>query len=572
MGDNGVELSSIRQSSAVSSADIVTSRNPTQLQDQDAHPFELQHAVNTSQKSSEPGIERGKIQIFAIMLALCLSLFIAALDQTIISTSLPTISARLHSASGYTWVGGAYLLASAAAAPMWAKLSDIWGRKPILLSAVVWFCLSSIICAAAINMEMLIAGRALQGIAGGGLMQLVMIVVSDLFSVRHRSLYMGILEFMWTISGGLGPILGGVFSEYSSWRWCFWINLPICGLAFILLFFYLDVHNPQTKVADGLKAIDWLGSLSILGFTLMVLMGLSFGGATFAWNSPQVVCLIVIGSLLSVVFLYGEKHVAKYPLMPLRILKNRSNMAVSLVTLFHGAVFIACEYWLPLYFQSAKQASPMRSGLLVLPLVLAEGLFSGISGWLIHRTGKYVEQIWIGAILLTLGTGLFIRLNPSSPLVELVLFQLIGGAGSAILFAPPLIALQSMVAQDDTASATAMLGFIRTIAMSISIVVGGVVFQNSMANERKALQRAGLMDELVEQLTGSSAAASTEIIKTISDPSKVRTVANAFSSSLRNMWIMYACMAGIALVASAFVVNQPLSEEHTETRTGLKED
>lgn len=214
----------------------------------------------------------------------------------------------------------------------------------------------------------------------------------------------------------------------------------------------------------------------------------------------------------------------------------------------------------------------MRSGLMVLPLVLAEGVFSGISGWLIHRTGKYAEQIWIGTVLLTLGTGLFIRLNPTSPLVELIIFQIIGGAGSAILFAPPLIALQAMVAQDDTASATAMLGFIRTIAMSISIVVGGVVFQNSMAGERSRLKAAGLMDEIVEELTGASAAASTEVIKTLKDPSKIRTVAGAFSSSLQNMWIMYTCMAGVAVLASAFIVNRPLSEEHTETRTGLKEE
>ncbi|KAE8138937.1 major facilitator superfamily domain-containing protein [Aspergillus pseudotamarii] len=562
MTDDGIELSPTRQRSL----DITMMGNSTQGYDNN---ISIQRAVSSSE---EPGEERGKVQVFAIMVALCLSLFIAALDQTIVSTSLPTISSRLHSASGYTWVGGAYLLASAAAAPIWAKLSDIWGRKPILLVAVLWFLLSSIVCAAAVNMKMLIAGRALQGIAGGGLLQLVMIVVSDLFSVRSRSLYMGILEFMWTISGGLGPILGGVFSEYLSWRWNFWINLPICGLAFILLFFYLDVHNPKTKVTDGLKAIDWLGSLSIIGFTLMVLLGLNFGGEAFAWNSPQVICLIVFGSLFSIIFFYGEKYVAKYPLMPLKILKHRSNIAVSLVTLFHGAVFIACEYWLPLYFQSAKQASPMRSGLMVLPLVLAEGVFSGISGWLIHRTGKYAEQIWIGTVLLTLGTGLFIRLNPTSPLVELIIFQVIGGAGSAILFAPPLIALQAMVAQDETASATAMLGFIRTIAMSVSIVVGGVVFQNSMAGERSRLKAAGLMDEIVEELTGASAAASTEVIKTLRDPSKIRTVAGAFSSSLQNMWIMYTCMAGVAVLASVFIVNRPLSEEHTETRTGLKEE
>ncbi|GAB1201099.1 hypothetical protein APSETT444_010486 [Aspergillus pseudonomiae] len=548
MADSGIELSATRQRSA----DITTMGSPAQSSDNNTA---AQRDVGSLE---EPEIERGKIQVFAIMVALCLSLFIAALDQTIVSTSLPTIASRLHSASGYTWVGGAYLLASAAAAPIWAKLSDIWGRKPILLVAVLWFLLSSIVCAAAVNMKMLIAGRALQGIAGGGLLQLVMIVVSDLFSVRSRSLYMGILEFMWTISGGLGPILGGVFSEYVSWRWNFWINLPICGLAFILLFFYLDVHNPKTKVTDGLKAIDWLGSLSIIGFTLMVLLGLNFGGETFAWNSPQVICLIVFGSLFSIIFFCGEKYVAKYPLMPLKILKHRSNIAVSLVTLFHGA--------------SAKQASPMRSGLMVLPLVVAEGLFSGISGWLIHRTGRYAEQIWIGTVLLTLGTGLFIRLNPASPLVELIIFQVIGGAGSAILFAPPLIALQAMVAQDDTASATAMLGFIRTIAMSVSIVVGGVVFQNSMAGERSRLKSAGLMDEIVEELTGASAAASTEVIKTLNDPSKIRTVASAFSSSLQNMWIMYTCMAGVAVLASAFIVNQPLSEEHTETRTGLKEE
>ncbi|THC97056.1 hypothetical protein EYZ11_003499 [Aspergillus tanneri] len=506
------------------------------------------------------------------MVALCLSTFIAALDQTIVSTALPTISSRLHSASGYTWVGGAYLLANAAAAPIWAKLSDIWGRKPILLIVVLWFLCSSIICAAAVNMKMLIAGRALQGIAGGGLLQLAMIVVSDLFSVRERGLYMGILGFMWTISGGLGPILGGVFAEYVSWRWNFWINLPICGLNFGLLFLYLDVHNPRTKAIDGLKAIDWVGSFSILGLTLMLLLGLNFGGETFAWDSPQVICLIVFGSLFSIVFVYGEKYFAKYPLMPLRLFQHRSNVAVSLVTFFHGFVFIGCEYYLPLYFQSAKQAGPMRSGLMVLPLVVAEGLFSALSGWLIHRTGKYLEQIWIGAILLTLGTGLFTRLVATSSLVELIIFQIIAGAGSAILFEPPLIALHSVAAQEDTASGTAMVGFIKNIAMSTSIVVGGVVFGNSMTEEKGRLQRAGLKDDEVERLTGVSAAASTEMIKTIADPAKVRTIAEAFASSLRNIWIMYACVAGLAMIASVFIVKQTLSEEHTETRTGLKEE
>lgn len=214
----------------------------------------------------------------------------------------------------------------------------------------------------------------------------------------------------------------------------------------------------------------------------------------------------------------------------------------------------------------------MQSGLLVLPLVIAEGLFSGASGWLIHRTGRYVEQIWTGTLLLTIGTGLFIQLGSESTLAEIIIFQIISGAGSAMLFEPPLIALQSLIAQEDTASGTAMLGFIRTMAMSVSIVVGGVIFQNSMRGKRDLLQHAGLMETQVDQLTGPSASASTEIIRNISDPDQVRAVADAFSSSFRTIWITYTCVAGVAVIASAFVIKQPLSDEHTETRTGLKEE
>lgn len=187
----------------------------------------------------------------------------------------------MHSAYGYVWIGGAYLLASAVSGPIWSKLSDIWGRKIILLAAVALFFVSSILCANAVNMTMLIVGRSLQGTAGGGLFQLVMIVISDLFSMRERSLYMGLSEVMWAVAGSAGPILGGSFTEKLSWRWCFWINLPITGVTFLLLLLFLDVHNPRTSVRAGLKAVDWAGSISLLAFALLFLLGLQFGGAAF---------------------------------------------------------------------------------------------------------------------------------------------------------------------------------------------------------------------------------------------------------------------------------------------------
>ncbi|KAJ5755611.1 Efflux pump dotC [Penicillium manginii] len=516
-----------------------------------------------------PATGRAKLRIVAIMTALSLSMFVAALDQTIVATAIPTIAAKLHSASGYTWIGGAYLLANAAGACIWAKLSDIWGRKLILLIAVAWFFVSSIICAVAVNMQMLIAGRALQGVAGGGLLQLVTIVISDLFSVRHRSLYLGLMECMWALAGGIGPLMGGAFSEYVTWRWNFWINLPVSGFAFVLLFFFLDVHNPKTNMIDGIKAIDWFGSLSVLGLTLMLLLGLDFGGVTFAWSSSQVICLIVFGSLCSLLFIYSEKRLAKYPIMPLGIFSRPSNVAALAVAFAHGFVFIAGEYYIPLYLQSVKEASPMRSGVLTLPVVLAEAFSGMITGAIIHRTGRYLELVWIGLALMTIGTGLYISLDVDSSLGEIVGFQFLSGFGAGFLFQTPIIAIQAMVTQDETASATATLGFIRNMATATSIVIGGVVFQNSMGQRKSSLLATGMSESLAEQMTGDSAAASVEIIKTIENAAQLLAVKEAFAWSMRNMWILYTCMSGVGVFCSIFILKTHLNKEHVETVTGL---
>ncbi|MCJ1247364.1 hypothetical protein MMC30_004578 [Trapelia coarctata] len=524
----------------------------------------------------EPAKSRSRLRLFAALAALFilisykLSLFIAALDQTIVATAIPTIASDLHSASGYTWIGAAYLLANAAAGPIWAKLSDIWGRKPILLTAVAMFFASSIVCALSVNMAMLIVGRALQGTAGGGLIQLVNITISDLFSMRSRSLYLGLLEFMWALAGGVGPILGGAFSQYASWRWNFWINLPISGTTFILLAVFLDVHNPRTRVVEGLRAIDWLGSFSILGLTLMLLLGLNFGGVTFPWDSPKVICLIVFGALMSIFFIFSELRVARHPLMPLSLFHHPSNVASLLVCFMHGFVFIGAEYYLPLYFQSVKQTSPLHSGLLILPITVTEALLGITTGIIIHRTGRYRELIWVGMTFLTIGNGLYIYFNATSSIAEIVIFELIAGSGAGLLFEPPLIALQALVSQDDTATATATLGFFRSLATSFSIVIGGVVFQNGMQLQIPKLRMAGLSADILQQLSGGDAVANVMVVSTISDPAQQMAVKEAFAFGLRNMWILYTCISAIGLLASGFIAKQALSKEHTETKTGVK--
>lgn len=518
-----------------------------------------------------PGIARSKLKMLAILTALFLSLFIAALDQSIVATAIPTISAQLHSASGYTWIAGAYFLANAAAAPIWSKLSDIWGRKPILLAAVATFFGSSIICARASSMKMLIVGRSLQGTAGGGLIQLVNIVISDLFSMRSRSLYLGLLEFMWCLAGGVGPVLGGAFTQYASWRWCFWINIPVSGITFILLVLFLDVHNPKTEILDGVKAIDWWGSFSILGLTLMLLLGLDFGGVVFPWNSPKVICLIVFGCLMSILFIFSEKRLARYPLMPLSLFRNRSNVASLVLCFVHGFVFIGAEFYMPLFFQSVKEASPIRSGVLILPITVGEALMGITAGIFIHRSGRYLDLVWVGVILLTIGNGLYIHLNAKSSIAEIVGFEIVAGIGAGLLFEPPLIALQALVSQEDTATATATLGFVRCIAESFSVVIGGVVFQNGMQNRAQSLRAAGLSADMTEKLSGGYAAANVPFIKTVSDLHQKLVIKEAFAWSLRNMWILYTCVSACGIVAGAFIAKRALSKDHVETKTGISE-
>ncbi|KAK8063605.1 MFS drug transporter [Apiospora saccharicola] len=512
---------------------------------------------------------RTKLRLYAILSGLYLALFVAALDQTIVSIAIPTITSDLHSAQGYVWIGGAYLLANAATGPIWAKCSDIWGRKPLLLTAVAWFTAASIIAALSRNMTMLIAGRALQGVASGGLIQLVSIVISDLFSMRERSLYHGYVGFVWALAGSSGPLLGGAFTQFD-WRWSFWINLPIGGLTFLLLALFLDVHNPRTRLGDGIKAIDWIGTISILAVAVLLLLGLDFGGAIFPWNSPKVICLIVVGGLMIGFFVFGEHRLARYPIVPLAMFMNGSNNATFLVAFSHSMVLIGIEYYLPFFLQSVLQASPLKSGILMLPLIGTMAIMEILTGVVIHRTGRYQEIIWVGAALMTLGTGLFILFGPDTSVAMVAGLEILAAFGPALMFQGPTLSIQATVSQDETASATACLGFLRNIASALSVVLGGVVFQNSMEARQASLAAAGLDVSVRQALSGSQAAANVGITQTIQDAAQRHVVLEAFAWSMRNMFIMYTCLAGVALVASVFIKHRKLNEEHTETRTGLQ--
>ncbi|PBP18798.1 major facilitator superfamily transporter [Diplocarpon rosae] len=523
-----------------------------------------------AQPTTSPEDTRTKLETTIIVLSLCASVFLAALDITIITTALPTISEYFQSNAGYTWIGSAYMLANAASVPSWGKFSDIWGRKPILLVASAVFFVGSLLAAVSVSIGMLITARAIQGIGGGGLIILVNICITDLFSMRNRGAYYGVIGMVWALACALGPILGGVFTEKVSWRWCFYINLPITGTVFIMLFFFLHLHNPRTPVWDGLKAVDWTGSLTVVGGTLMLLLGLEFGGVTHPWDSATVICLIVFGVLVGGLFILNEWKFARYPVMPLRIFKHRSNIASLGVCFCHGFVFIAGTYYLPLFFQAVLGATPLLSGVYLLPFAMSLSITSGFTGVFIKKTGKYLPAVWFGMSFMLLGFGLYIDFPRHPGWAKIIVYQIVAGIGVGPNFQAPLIALQSMVEPKDIATATATFGFTRNLATSISVVIGGVVFQNEMQNRYPALL-AALGPETASFLSGGSAGTSVGLVSQL--PAAQREIArDAFYQSLRTMWIIYVAFAALGLVFCAFVGSYVLSKEHQTTKTGLAEE
>ncbi|KAH8660569.1 major facilitator superfamily domain-containing protein, partial [Xylariales sp. PMI_506] len=499
-----------------------------------------------------------------------LSLFVGALDVSIVATAAPTISAELSSASGYTWIGASFILANVSTCAIWVKLSDIWGRKIILMVLLVWFAASSVVCATAKSIEMLIAGRALQGAACGGLILLVHVCISDLFSLRQRSLFLGLTEGVWALAGGIGPVLGGVFSSLLTWRWCFWINLPFSGLAACIIFFFLDIKHEHTSLAAGMRAVDWMGILTFLGCSLMLMLGLDFGGDVLPWNSTKVIVLLAVGGSLVFAFIYSEVKLAKYPLIPMNIFNKKRKVATLLLAFFHGFTFMSAEYYIPLYLQSALGASPLQSGLLLLPFIVTTAISGIICGAIIHRTGRYRELIWIGSILLCIGLGLFIMFSPQTTVAQVIGYQIIGGIGSGLLFESPVIAIQSQVGPEDMATATSTINFIRNVAIALSVVVGGSLVQNSMSKQTAAFISAGLPEDLIQQFSEQNALANVLAVKAIPNETWRLVVEDAFCSALRNLWILSAAIAAAGVLTSLFIGQSHLSTEHTETVTGLK--
>ncbi|KAK1658716.1 major facilitator superfamily transporter [Colletotrichum godetiae] len=487
--------------------------------------------------SHEPP-EMSPIRRRAVMCALCLTLLLSALDITIIATALPTIASTLQAtASEYAWVGSAYTLSSTASTPVWAKMSDIFGRKPTIMTAAATFMAGSLIAALAGNIEVLIAGRTVQGLGGGGSLVLVTIVIGDIFKLEDRAKYYGMTGIVYGIASAVGPVLGGVFTQTIGWRWCFFINLPFDGIALVVLFFTLKVETPKEPLVAGLRDLDWIGFLLIIGGTICFLYGLETGaGGIVPWRSALVICLILFGIVILALFVVWEARFAKSPVIPFRIFQQVTNIASFTLACIHSFVFISYDYFLPLYFQVVLGFQPIIAGITLFPLLIPLTVMTMLGGLYTRKTGNYIIPIFFGSALTTLGNGLFISFGLSTQWAKIVVFQMITGFGAGVLFQSPMISIQTHMKQADTAAAMSAFTFLRSLFSSMSIVIGTVLLQHNLGGGELTAEKLG-SEEGSDRTPGTSQ--------------------SSYMSALRVMWAFFTGVSGCMLLAAIFIKPKP---------------
>ncbi|MFJ6616266.1 MFS transporter [Kitasatospora sp. NPDC091335] len=480
--------------------------------------------------------------------ALLLAMLLAALDQTIVSTALPTIVSDLGGLDHLSWVVTAYLLASTAATPLWGKLGDMYGRKRFFQASIVIFLLGSVLCGIAQNMGELIAFRALQGLGGGGLMVLSQAIVGDLVAPRDRGRYQGLFGAVFGVTSVLGPLLGGVFVDHLSWRWVFYINLPIGIVALVVIAAVL--HGTEVRREHR---IDYPGTALIAAVATCLVLMTSLGGTTWAWSSWQIVGLGVLGLVLLLAFVLVERTAVE-PVLPLRLFRSRTFSLVAVISFVIGFAMFGALTYLPTFLQVVQQVSPTMSGIHMLPMVLGMLLTSIGSGQIVARTGRYRAFPIAGTAVTTVGLLLLSRLDEHSSTAEMSLYFLVFGLGLGLVMQVLVLIVQNSVGYEDLGVATAGATFFRSIGASFGVSVFGTIFAS------------GLRSRLADALAGVPLPPGFRPEVITSDPRVIPQlpaavqpgVYHAYAESITRVFLYAVPIAVVAFVLSLFLREQKL--------------
>jgi EmrB/QacA subfamily drug resistance transporter len=495
-----------------------------------------------------PGGGAARRTVMVAMSALLMGLLLAALDQTIVSTALPTIVSDLGGLNHLSWVVTAYLLASTAATPLWGKLGDQYGRKKLFQTAIVIFLIGSALCGLAQSMGELIAFRALQGLGGGGLIVLSMAIVGDIVPPRDRGRYQGLFGAVFGASSVLGPLLGGLFVDNLTWRWVFYINLPIglIALGVIAAVLHIPVHRAK-------HTIDYAGTAAIAGVATCLVLLASLGGTTWAWASAPTALLGALGVALLAVFIAVELKAAE-PVLPLRLFKIRTFTLCSVIGFVIGFAMFGAMTYLPTFLQVVHGVTPTLSGVHMLPMVFGLLIASTASGQIVSRTGHY-KVFPIAGTAITIGGLLFLHtLDEFSGTGTMSAAFFLFGFGLGLVMQVLVLVVQNSVGYEDLGVATSGATFFRSIGASFGVAIFGTIFTNKLSgNLTTALATTPLppgFNPKVLQTDPHTVAALPPVAKA--------AVLHAYSASITDVFLYAVPVAALAFVLAWFLREEPL--------------
>ncbi|KAH7024902.1 major facilitator superfamily domain-containing protein [Microdochium trichocladiopsis] len=508
-------------------------------------------------------------RFWVIFPTLMLVSLLVAVESTVTSTALPFIVHELNAGELYVWFVNAYFLTSAAFLPLFGQLADIFGRRWVFISVVAIFTLGSGIAGGSNTATMLIAGRAVQGIGGGGINLCIELVVSDLVPLRERGNYMALLFAFFALGTAMGPFVGGVLVERSSWRWVFWLNLPLGGVALISLLIFLRVkYDRTTAMSERLKRIDYIGTLILVGAVTSVLIGLSYGGTLYAWSDARIIVPLVLGILgLFVFHAYETASWVKYPTLPEQVFRRRTPAAALLLAFLSFMLLFWAIYFLPVYFQAVLLAGSTQSGVWLLPTVLVEVPLAVVGGALVTKTGRYKPLHLFAFGVMTLGFGLFARFDRWTSTAEWVIVQMLPAFGVGFMMSTNLPAVQADLPEEQVAAATAAFSFMRAYGSIWGVAIPAAVF-----NARFAVEAYRITDEAVRDRLSDGEAYSyvtAALIGTFTPETRDQVV-DVFTRALKVTWLASIAPAALGF-ALVFMEKEVVLRTELDTKFGLED-
>ncbi|GIZ43165.1 hypothetical protein CKM354_000640300 [Cercospora kikuchii] len=488
-----------------------------------------------------------KRQLMFVFSIMSLALIVCVIDQNGIGVLLPSIAEDLDARNSISWAGTSALIANTVFQVLYGRLSDLFGRKNVMLSALALLALTDLACGLAVNSTMLYIFRGLAGVANGGIASLSMMIVSDVVTLKERGKYQGILGAMVGLGNAAGPLIAAAFAVRASWRGLFYFLAPASLVAFAASWLWLPTNMPKLKLKETIARIDMLGLLFGTAAVVQLLIPTSSGGhAGTPWDSPQVIAMFVVGGFCLIAFLLIEWKWAKLPMMPLSMFKSISVSAMLVQSFLLGIAYFTYLYFLPLYFQNVRGQSTIQSALWQLPMVVTQACSSISGGLYMSHFNRYAELIWFGFGSWTLGAGLLVLANRTIHLGLVCFFLAMIGLGTGLIFQPTLVAVQAHCPKAQRAVVTSNRNFLRSTGGSVGLAVSSAILSNVL--------KASLPERLLSVASSSFAAPDHSIY---SDADR-DIIADAYASASRAVFIWCVPVAGIALLLSAFIADKGL--------------